>query len=463
MSVPEVSVLINTYNRAATLRACIDSALAQTGPAKEILVVDDGSTDGSADLVRSYGAAVAYHPLPHRGLSRSRNAAIGLARGRWIAFLDSDDYYLYPQALADLRARFDEEPALDAVSGGWRVVGPGGDPRADVAPWEQAPAFDLESFLVWKPAFLSGKLFRREILERSGGFDPDFEAAMDTELILRLLLGGARIGWLRKAVNAYRLSPDAMMADAPREAAFLRRALDRTFAAAELPAAIRRREADVRYSTELWLAGYLWSRGFPADAAAAFTRARALRREEPFIQAKNWWRILRGNAQRTGDAPIPQEDFLAAALPAFSLPAVEGRRLAGLLDWWWNAWGPYAGETRGEKPVRPPESAAIVARTKRCIQAAKEPTLPAVVARFWSEAAARGWIRPEERAAVVTLYLACFTRSLAARKLRPAWDSLRAAVSATRGPHALAPWRRFLANAVRRLVPGPAARPEDGE
>jgi glycosyltransferase involved in cell wall biosynthesis len=94
MSKGLVSVIVPTYNRAYCLRRTIDSALAQTYPHLEVIVVDDGSSDGTAELIRAtYGLdeRVRYFPQPNRGAAAARNRGISLARGEYIALLDSDD------------------------------------------------------------------------------------------------------------------------------------------------------------------------------------------------------------------------------------------------------------------------------------------------------------------------------------------------------------------------------------
>ena len=86
-----VSVIIPTYNRSHCLGDAIDSVLAQTHKNLEIIVVDDGSTDGTKDIVRSYGWPVKYIYQTNQGVSAARNRGIKEARSEWIAFLDSDD------------------------------------------------------------------------------------------------------------------------------------------------------------------------------------------------------------------------------------------------------------------------------------------------------------------------------------------------------------------------------------
>src|SRR6185437_3596152 len=116
-----ISVVIPTYNRAHLIEAAIESVFAQKYPKLEIIVVDDGSVDGTADtvqtLIKRVGSnsrkrpEIRYLYQPNMGQSRARNAGIAAARGDWIAFLDSDDQWLPDKIEWQLRAieRFGNE------------------------------------------------------------------------------------------------------------------------------------------------------------------------------------------------------------------------------------------------------------------------------------------------------------------------------------------------------------------
>ena len=113
----KVSVVIPTYNRAYCLPATIGSLQAQTYPHWEALVVDDGSSDGTAELMRALSAAdprVRYLPQKNAGVSAARNAGLRLADGQWTAFLDSDDAW-EPWKLAAQVACFDQLPNVGMV------------------------------------------------------------------------------------------------------------------------------------------------------------------------------------------------------------------------------------------------------------------------------------------------------------------------------------------------------------
>jgi glycosyltransferase involved in cell wall biosynthesis len=90
---PLVSTLIPVYNRERYLAAAIESLLAQAYRPLEIVVIDDGSTDGSAEIARRYAPMVRYELQPHRGIASARNGGLALAQGEYLAFLDSDDLW----------------------------------------------------------------------------------------------------------------------------------------------------------------------------------------------------------------------------------------------------------------------------------------------------------------------------------------------------------------------------------
>ncbi len=110
-SAPLVSVIIPTYNRRALLPQAIASALGQTLSDMEVIVVDDGSTDGTPELLAAWpDPRVRYHQASHRGACAARNLGLDLARGQYIAFLDSDDRW-YPEKLAVQRLRLETSGA----------------------------------------------------------------------------------------------------------------------------------------------------------------------------------------------------------------------------------------------------------------------------------------------------------------------------------------------------------------
>lgn len=108
-----ISVIIPTYNRSSWLIDCIESVVQQTSLADEIILIDDGSTDNTAEIVKKY-PSVYYHFQKNKGPSAARNAGAKIAKGEWLAFLDSDDKWT-PQKLQWQRAFLMEYPLCNAV------------------------------------------------------------------------------------------------------------------------------------------------------------------------------------------------------------------------------------------------------------------------------------------------------------------------------------------------------------
>src|SRR5215471_18905764 len=113
---PRVSVIIPVYNCEQYLAEAIQSALSQTGSTLEVIVVDDGSTDASAEVARSFGSRVRYCYQANAGIGAARNCGIAMAVGNLYAFLDADDRYVKGK-LAKQIAVLEDDPSLDMVLG----------------------------------------------------------------------------------------------------------------------------------------------------------------------------------------------------------------------------------------------------------------------------------------------------------------------------------------------------------
>jgi glycosyltransferase involved in cell wall biosynthesis len=113
---PRFSVVIPAYNSAATLPRAIESVRAQSWPAHEIIVVDDGSTDATADVARQFGETVRLIQQTNSGVSVARNAGAAAASGDWLAFLDADDWYA-PDRIKLHAEWIAEDASLDFLTG----------------------------------------------------------------------------------------------------------------------------------------------------------------------------------------------------------------------------------------------------------------------------------------------------------------------------------------------------------
>jgi glycosyltransferase involved in cell wall biosynthesis len=184
MREPRVSVLIGCWNNAQTLPRAIDTILSQTVAELELIVVDDGSTDRTPDLVGAIpDSRLRYLRLPHLGISSSLNRGIAEATAPVIAVQDADDWSL-PGRLERQLAVLDGRPEVAVVGARMREVAPSGD---ELRPRTAFAAGDVNRALLrFNPIPNSVAAFRRQAALEVGGYDPRHRFAMDHDLWLRL-------------------------------------------------------------------------------------------------------------------------------------------------------------------------------------------------------------------------------------------------------------------------------------
>jgi glycosyltransferase involved in cell wall biosynthesis len=191
----QFTVIIPTYNRSRLVQRAIDSALGQSLPPARIIVIDDGSTDNTAEVCARYGSAIDYVRQKNAGVSAARNSGIRLAKTPWIAFLDSDDYWT-PVHLEKIAA------AIKSTAGQARfyftdmaLPGPG-----DWTIWKKfgfqftgahrlTPDGSDWVLAEREPSCIQCCVFSTELLRLCGGFDPRFRVTEDRELFCRLGIG----------------------------------------------------------------------------------------------------------------------------------------------------------------------------------------------------------------------------------------------------------------------------------
>ncbi len=180
---PSVSVVIPTFNRCRLLRRAVASVLAQTQPTDEIIVVDDGSTDGTREMVAEQFPAAIYRFQPNAGVSAARNRGIRVAAGQWIAFLDSDDEWR-PAKLERQLAALERHPdyLLCHCDEIWyragRRVNPGRRHK-------KAGGWIFDRCLPLCAISPSAALVRRSVFDEVGLFDESLEACEDYDFWLR--------------------------------------------------------------------------------------------------------------------------------------------------------------------------------------------------------------------------------------------------------------------------------------
>ena len=180
----KVSVVIPTYNRAHTLREAIDTVLSQRYKDLELIVVDDGSTDETCEIVSSYIPKLTYIFQKHQGVSAARNKGIECARGHYIAFLDSDDLWLKDKLCLQMEFMENHPEALICYTEEiWIRKG------IRVNPMKKHRKYSGMIFEHCLPLCMispSSVLMARRLLEHVGVFDEALEACEDYDLWLRI-------------------------------------------------------------------------------------------------------------------------------------------------------------------------------------------------------------------------------------------------------------------------------------
>lgn len=293
MPAPSCSVIIPTFNRAAMLCDAVDSVLAQTFADREIIIIDDGSTDDTADVIASrYGDRVRYDCREHAGVSAARNSGAALARGKYLAFLDSDDMWL-PEKLARMLP-FMESGGF--VLGGHLTCIDRGGARAEEPRRCAAPEAD-GALARPRRAIAEGRFCRtltfvcaREAFERSGGFPTDFSAAEDTLWAWRMC-GLGRVGLLPEFLSVYRVH--AGQTDSERSAALSQRIAVRRIMLQTLPEDERDLERPIRGhlgGSLLQLASALRAEGRLREGArTALAAAQADPRVPTMVRSALWF------------------------------------------------------------------------------------------------------------------------------------------------------------------------------
>lgn len=205
-SMGTISVIVPTFNRSALLRATLSSILAQTRPADEVIVVDDESTDDTAEVVASFGSAVTFLRQPNSGPLIARNLGLRTARGRLVAFCDSDDLW-DPGFLAAMAHAFTLEPALIGAYSNFRILHGGslsGRTKFDDAPpgfWDNlrtmAPGLGrfaspiVSELLEFQPFFPSCMMADRAAFLALGGWDEGVSRIIGCDFATALRIGNA--------------------------------------------------------------------------------------------------------------------------------------------------------------------------------------------------------------------------------------------------------------------------------
>ena len=198
-----VSILIPCFNAERWITQCIESALAQTWQEKEIIVLDDGSTDGSLEIIRSFRDRIRHETGPNRGGNAARNRLLALARGDWLQYLDADDW-LMPEKIANQMRFLQQHADVDVVYGPAifeHMTESGSKQELEEIPSPHDPWSELAA---WKLPQTGGPLWRKASIVSVDGWKEDQPCCQEHELYLRLLANGARFAFCAENGAVYR-------------------------------------------------------------------------------------------------------------------------------------------------------------------------------------------------------------------------------------------------------------------
>jgi glycosyltransferase involved in cell wall biosynthesis len=206
-----IAVVIPVYNGAAYLAETIESVLGQSYAADDVLIVDDGSRDGSAQVVRGFGERVRLIEQSNAGVSAARNYGAGQVTAEWIHFLDQDDVW-EPEHLASQVREIERWPEADVVYAGRRLLTE--EPRtqsfrlSEPVATPSAAEFP-RAVLERNPYTPSSVCLRRSTFLQAGGFDGRYDGAEDWDLFLRLNQRKARFVATLEPTVRYRVHAGA--------------------------------------------------------------------------------------------------------------------------------------------------------------------------------------------------------------------------------------------------------------
>jgi len=196
---PKVSVIIPSYNNANLISETVESVLNQTFDDYEIIIID-GSTDNTKDILSKYGKKIAYFYLKPRGVSAARNLGIAKAKGKYIAFLDADDLW-FPKHLEITLATLEGKPEVSLAYSKLQVL-----KNNETMGFKPAkPALTGTDFWLGASITTSTVIVKKECFNKAGLFDEDLMIAEDADMWIRIVNAGFKIHYISQVLGIYRL------------------------------------------------------------------------------------------------------------------------------------------------------------------------------------------------------------------------------------------------------------------
>lgn len=328
-----VSVIISTFNRSWILPTAIGSVLSQAFGDFELIIVDDGSTDETRQVVTSFAdPRIRYVFQSNAGLAAGRNTGIRESRTRYITFLDDDDVYL-SNKLSSQVSFMETDKNLGWSAGGHLETDLEGHVLTQWRPWLNHPELDTATWLFDCPTCPAAVMVTRDWIERIHGFDNLHDVIDDWDAWLRLSYAGCKMAWLKEIVCEYRLHGTNMIRNTTKLRNRRLTMLDNFYAQDNLPMDLAQSKSRALALTYLQHSCHEYAQGFIPEARADLSRAVQL--EPRFLDNGGDYvlEVLCGQAER----PLYRDDaaFMQRALDNLppevaALPRIRQRGLAKL-------------------------------------------------------------------------------------------------------------------------------------
>ena len=217
----QCSVIIPAFNVERYIREALESALSQTYPATQVIVVNDGSTDGTADVIAPYRDRIVYVEQSNRGLAATRNRALQLATGDFVALLDADDVWL-PDRLERMISFLVEHPEVGFATTDAYLMHE--DEPSKLRYYEYYDfllkgdpfgAGDQRYWILFHNFVMVMTVIRRELFDRHGQFEESLRTSEDWDLWIRFIHGGERAGLVRDPLCYYRMRQGSLSQNQP--------------------------------------------------------------------------------------------------------------------------------------------------------------------------------------------------------------------------------------------------------
>ncbi len=223
-SQPLVSIIIPCYNAETWVAEAIESALAQTWLNKEVIVIDDGSTDKSLEVIKRYDGCIRWVTGPNRGGCAARNQGVRLAQGGYIQFLDADDVLVTTKIEIQMERLAREGTGAMAACAWCNILEDGkplsAQPMLYWRDYDSGLDMLIDMWLTPQLLMTSDWLVPRELIAKTGWWDESLLAAQDSEYLGRMLINADKVVFVDEVLFLYRITPQSVSRSGSRNKMF---------------------------------------------------------------------------------------------------------------------------------------------------------------------------------------------------------------------------------------------------